>query len=141
MHMVACTQLPLINSAVQEALSVIDRVYSVSSYTVAPCGQLQVACSQITPVSTPEEITPEILDTEILPYVDGLITSTGNASISPLFAFSASTDPGQIFTQVTCRMPHAQCMPNDCKLSSTQTEVHATHHSVLMVCSPAGLII
>ena len=141
MHMVACTQLLLINSAVQEALSVIDRVYSVSSYTVAPCGQLQAACSQITPVSTPEEITPEILDTEILPYVDGLITSTGNATISPLFAFSASTDPGQIFTQVTY-----QChMPNVCqmtvKLSSSQTQVHAICRGILMVFSPAGLMI
>ena len=70
----------------------IDRIYSVSSYTVAPCGQLQAACSQLAP--TPEEFTPEILDDTVLPYVDGIITSSGNATLEPLFAFSASTDPG-----------------------------------------------
>ena len=77
----------------QEALNAIDRVHSASSFTVAPCGQLQVACGQVAP--EPEALLDaEMLDTEILPFVDGIITSAGNASIDPVFAFSASTDPG-----------------------------------------------
>ena len=80
----------------QQALNVTDRVYSVSSDTVAPCGQLQVACTQIAPAAEMLNDT-DYLDTELLPYVDGIITSTPNASISPLFAFSASTDPGSLF--------------------------------------------
>ncbi len=93
-------------SLLQEALSVTDRVYSVSAETVAPCGQLQVACTQTAP--TEEELTDtDYLTAEVLPYVDGIITSTPNASISPLFAFSASTDPGWLPLQ--CRMPHALC--------------------------------
>ena len=77
----------------QEALNAIDRVHSASSYTVAPCGQLQVACGQAAP--EPEALLDEeMLNTEILPFVDGIITSSGNASIEPVFAFSASTDPG-----------------------------------------------
>ena len=81
--------------SVQEALNALDRVYSASSYTVAPCGQLQVACGQAAP--EPEALLDaDMLDTEILPFVDGIITSTGNASIEPVFAFSASTDPGTL---------------------------------------------
>ncbi len=80
----------------QQALNVTDRVFSVSSDTVAPCGQLQVACTQIAPLAEMLNDT-DYLDTELLPYVDGIITSTPNASISPLFAFSASTDPGLLF--------------------------------------------
>jgi hypothetical protein len=80
----------------QQALNVTDRVYSVSSDTVAPCGQQQVACTQIAPMAEMLNDT-DYLDTELLPYVDGIITSTPNASISPLFAFSASTDPGLLF--------------------------------------------
>lgn len=79
----------------QEALNAIDRVHSTSSYTVAPCGQLQVACGQAAP--EPEALLDEeTLTTEILPFVDGIITSAGNASIEPVFAFSASTDPGAL---------------------------------------------
>ena len=79
----------------QEALNAIDRVHSASSLTVAPCGQLQVACGQVAP--EPEALLDEeTLDTQILPFVDGIITSAGNASIAPVFAFSASTDPGVI---------------------------------------------
>ena len=79
----------------QEALNAIDRVHSASSYTVAPCGQLQVACGQAAP--EPEALLDdETLTTEILPFVDGIITSAGNASIEPVFAFSASTDPGAL---------------------------------------------
>ena len=53
-----------------------------------------MACGQAAP--EPEALLDaETLDTEILPFVDGIITSAGNASIEPVFAFSASTDPGQ----------------------------------------------
>lgn len=83
----------VVHACMQEALSAIDRVHSASSYTVAPCGQLQVACGQAAP--EPEALLDEeMLNTEILPFVDGIITSQGNASIEPVFAFSASTDPG-----------------------------------------------
>lgn len=82
-------------ACMQEALNAIDRVHSASSYTVAPCGQLQVACGQAAP--EPEALLDEeTLTTGILPFVDGIITSAGNASIEPVFAFSASTDPGAL---------------------------------------------
>lgn len=96
-------QIPLTSVTVVEtvpyaylqALNVTDRVYSVSADTVAPCGQLQVACTQIAP--TAEMLTDtDYLDSDLLPYVDGIITSSANGSISPLFAFSASTDPGSL---------------------------------------------
>ena len=76
----------------QQALDVVDRVYSLSSYTVAACGQLQVACTQEAP---PEEMLcdAEYLD-PLLASVDGIMTSTANATLQPQFAFSASTDPG-----------------------------------------------
>ena len=76
----------------QQALDVVDRVYSLSSYTVAACGQLQVACTQEAP---PEEMLydAEYLD-PLLANVDGIMTSTANATLQPQFAFSASTDPG-----------------------------------------------
>ncbi|KAL0043795.1 hypothetical protein WJX82_001269 [Trebouxia sp. C0006] len=89
------TVVETIPYAYLQALNVTDRVYSVSADTVAPCGQLQVACTQIAPLAEMLNDT-EYLDTELLPYVDGIITSTPNASISPLFAFSASTDPGSL---------------------------------------------
>ncbi len=94
----------------QQALNVTDRVFSVSSDTVAPCGQLQVACTQIAPLAEMLNDT-DYLDNELLPYVDGIITSTPNASISPLFAFSASTDPGLLFLQlVSCILHLASCI-------------------------------
>lgn len=36
----------------------------------------------------------ETLNTQILPFVDGIITTSGNASIAQLVAFSAPSDPG-----------------------------------------------
>lgn len=90
----------------QEALNATDRVHSVSSYTVAPCGQLQVACGQVAPEPEPEMygeamFGAEMLNTEILPFVDGVITSS-NSSINPAFAFSASTDPGVLKVASLC---------------------------------------
>ncbi|KAL3130726.1 hypothetical protein ABBQ38_000073 [Trebouxia sp. C0009 RCD-2024] len=78
-----------------DALNAIDRVYSTSSYTVAPCGQLQVACGQVAPMST-DLLDAETLNTQILPFVDGIITTSGNASIAQLVAFSAPSDPGAL---------------------------------------------
>lgn len=71
-------------------------MYSLSSYTVAACGQLQVACTQEAP---PEEMLydDEYL-TPLLANVDAIMTSTANATLQPQFAFSASTDPGVIPT-------------------------------------------
>ncbi|DBA71969.1 hypothetical protein WJX79_005778 [Trebouxia sp. C0005] len=89
------TVVETIPYAYLQALNVTDRVFSVSSDTVAPCGQLQVACTQIAPTAEMLSDT-DYLDNELLPYVDGIITSTPNGSISPLFAFSASTDPGSL---------------------------------------------
>ena len=40
----------------------------------------------------------EALKTEILPFVDGIITSSGNASIEALFSFNAQTDPGVLLS-------------------------------------------
>ena len=88
----------------QQALDVVDRVYALSPFTVAACGQLQLACNQEDP---PEELScyPEVPES-LLPNVDGIISSTATATLQQQFAFSASAEPGWCWTHLSQKLHH-----------------------------------
>lgn len=77
-----------------DLLGVTDRVYDVSEYVVAPCGQrLLQQCGRVAPDSLSLD-NETLLATTIGPYTDGLVTST-NGEWPTQFTFSATTDPGE----------------------------------------------
>ena len=131
-HLPAACHFDIGLCVLQQALNVTDRVYSVSADTVAPCGQLQVACTQIAPTAEMLNDT-DYLDSDLLPYVDGIITSTANGSISPLFAFSASTDPGRLSMPFCVRFGRLSCMTFSCLSMSDRPQLRQTaQHDVAM---------
>ncbi|KAL6767340.1 FAP24 [Auxenochlorella protothecoides x Auxenochlorella symbiontica] len=76
-----------------ELLGVTDRVYDVSEYVVAPCGQRLVqSCNRVAPDSLSLN-NATLLSSTIGAYTDGLVTSS-NSAWPTQFTFSATEDPG-----------------------------------------------
>ncbi|KAL6766146.1 FAP24 [Auxenochlorella protothecoides x Auxenochlorella symbiontica] len=76
-----------------ELLGVTDRVYDVSEYVVAPCGQRLVqSCNRVAPDSLSLN-NAALLSSTIGAYTDGLVTSS-NSAWPTQFTFSATEDPG-----------------------------------------------
>lgn len=77
-----------------ELLGVTDRVYDVSEYVVAPCGQRLVqSCNRVAPDSLSLN-NATLLSSTIGAYTDGLVTSS-NSAWPTQFTFSATEDPGE----------------------------------------------
>ena len=80
---------------VQNELGVIDRVQSVSDYSVEACGQELLSCGKVA-VSDTDLSNATLLAYDVNPYVDGVVASYAYADDARIFAFSASMDPGAL---------------------------------------------
>lgn len=78
-------------------LNVTDRVQSVSALSVTPCAQRVLSCNK-TAIDISMLSNTTVLNSEVLPYVDGVTATAPMVPLppitAPVFTVSASQDPG-----------------------------------------------
>ena len=85
----------------QELLGVVDRVQSVSQYSVSSCGQFLLGCGKVAPDQFSQ--TNDQIQAQLLPFTDGIIASTAPSNDPTFFSFSSTADPGKPVPLAACK--------------------------------------